>query len=242
MFFFVGDTEPVSVIEELYHIDGMWRSRVALTSRDGEKIYLDNLLPDGVQMSPGVLTSGNVSQEGLENSLNMYVESTKVRWEGDSFSNDGFGYDAIDTATKKRGITYGDIRTIEGLFSVFHETGHAWNDEAGLPGTFSGGETRGEYFRSSIKRFSDRFLGKKYGKTAIENNMLEERDASAHALRVIRLLRDQGFKMRDIASVPVKDFVEKCLNSYQEREKSWGNFEKIKPRRNFISGIRKNTQ
>lgn len=209
--FSVGATEQLSVSKEEYTIDGKLRTRVALRSRNGEKLYVDNLLPEGVRLVPGIVGEGDNVEEY-------------------------FQYGTPERGHKERTVYYGDLSTPVGIFALFHEIGHAWNDEAGLP---SG--SQGMTVSAAFGKISDKFFGTHFERNILEMEMLEERDASAHAFRVLRFLSDAGFPMQEAASRQVMDDVQACLNTYQKSYEKFGSIDRLKPRRSFVSGKIKNT-
>ncbi|MGB3073662.1 MAG: hypothetical protein IPJ68_00360 [Candidatus Moraniibacteriota bacterium] len=197
------------VREEEFVVDGETHTRVALCSQTGEKLYVDNLLPEGVQFRPGITGQGEETERY-------------------------FQYGNPERGHKEHVVYYGDIDTPEGVYALFHEVGHAWNDAAGLP---SGPD--GMTVRATFGRLADKIFKTHFERNDAEAQMLEERDASAHALRALRALRDAGYPLQEATSARVGDYIQECLKTYQDSDEEFGNTERLKPRRSFVSGRRK---
>lgn len=232
--FTVGENDVVAVTESIYVIDDVLHSRISITNESGDRIYIDNLLPDGVRILPGAVEQ--LSMDKLNDPSRAYADFIAKQKYAEFHQDDFFYYFEKGDGRDTRGISYGNIRTPEGIFSILHEIGHAWNDTAGLPGTFSGGENLKHL--TQVHKLSDRFFGTKYERTALENNMKEERDANAHALRVIRVLRDQGFQTTEVLRA-ARGWVKSCLDSYQQVREGWGSIQKLNPGMSYVSGKRR---
>lgn len=225
--FQIAETPGITFSEEVYYKGGRAYARVAMINDGGKKLYIDNLLPDGVRLVPVALDISPDEGESVASKIAAY-KMADDRHPGNFF----YGVNIND-----RRVIYNNLKGKEGVSALFHEVSHTWNDEAGLAGTAKWGNSTGQRLKSAWGEVYGYFTGTSTFQKTLENKISEERDAWAHGFRMMRFLKSNGFPLYNPEmSGGLKKMAENCLSSYEGEHAR--NMEKFKPRRRFVSGAR----